>query len=302
MIRPAAAVLALLVLPLTSLAQDLGLDLSGEAEASQSEDTQSQESQTGQEDEAYDAAVSGRSSAPIQATPDSKRNAAKAPLRNGGTIQDLTDVERDITQDDRVKSVQRKVYLKRGRFELTPMFQVSVNDPYYFKLGGSLRLGYYLADTLAISVRGSLYSVQADDSARVARRIFASQLYYSVPQWSAMADVEWSPVYGKVAFMNDILHFDAYLLGGLGVVNTKTSSTIVDTVTNARRGPSPGADIGIGARFVARDFLAVNIALINTTYVDQPIGTTKGAIQNLMTLNAGVSIFLPFTSTGREAE
>lgn len=297
MIRPAAALLALLVLPLTSQAQDLGLDLSGEADASQTEDTQSQEAQPQEFD-----AMASQPDAPIQATPDAQRNAAKAPLRAGGTIQDLTDVERDITQDDRVKSVQRKVYLKKGRFELTPMFQISVNDPYYFKLAGSLRLGYYLADTLAISVRGSIFNVQADDSARVARKVFNSQLFYSVPQWSAMADLEWSPVYGKVAFMNDILHFDAYLLGGVGAVNTEASATIVNTATGAKRGVSPGADLGIGARFVARDFLAVNIALINTTYVDQPAGTSKGAIQNLMTLNAGVSIFLPFTSTGREAE
>lgn len=279
----------------------MGLDLSGEDEASQTEDTLSQEGQS-EQDAAYENATSAQPEAPIQASPDASRTAAKAPLRSGGTIQDLTDVERDITQDDRVKSVQRKVYLKRGRFELTPMFQLSVNDPYYFKLGGSLRLGYYLADTLALSLRGSMYHVQADDSAREARRVFQSQLFYSIPKWSAMADVEWSPIYGKVAFMNDILHFDAYLLGGAGVVNTAASAKVVDSATGATLGLSPGVDLGIGARFVARDFLAVNIALINTTYVDQPAGTVKGSIQNLMTLNAGVSIFLPFTSTGREAE
>jgi hypothetical protein len=55
-------------------------------------------------------------------------------------------------------------------------------------------------------------------------------------------------------------------------------------------------------RFVVRDWLAVNVALINTTYVDTPTGTTKGATQNLMMLNVGLSIFIPFKSTYREAE
>src|SRR5690606_40002304 len=96
------------------------------------------------------------------------------------------------------------------------------------------------------------------------------------------------------------IYVDAYLLGGLGIVNTETSS--LPTSGCAVRGPSPATDIGLGARFVARDFLAVNVALINATYVDQPRGTTKGAIQNLMTLNVGVSLFIPFKSTGREAE
>src|SRR5205814_2284886 len=40
-------------------------------------------------------------------------------------------VERDITQEDRVKSVQKKLYLKRYRFELAPYFMISLNDPYY---------------------------------------------------------------------------------------------------------------------------------------------------------------------------
>ena len=45
----------------------------------------------------------------------------------------------DITHEDRVKSVQRKVYRKKGRFELTPLVSVSVNDPFYSKFGASVR-------------------------------------------------------------------------------------------------------------------------------------------------------------------
>ena len=201
----------------------------------------------------------------------------------------------DITQEDRVKSVQRKVYLKKGRFELTPLISISVNDPFYSKVGASLRGAWYLADTLAIAARASLIQVVPSDDVRTAKRTFNSKIYNSVPEWSAMGDVEWSPLYGKVAFLNSILHFDGYLLGGLGAVRTLTSSL-------PNRGLNVGADLGLGMRFVAKDFLAVNVALINTSYVDQPLGTSKGAIQNMMTINAGISLFFPLSSTGREAE
>jgi len=137
--------------------------------------------------------------------------------------------------------------------------------------------------------------VLPEDDVRIAKRTFQSRIFYSVPQWSAMGDAEWSPLYGKVAFLNSILHFDAYLLAGLGVVNTEVSS-------QEGRGLSPAADLGLGMRFVVSDFFAVNVALINTSYVDQPLGSSKGATQNLMTLNAGISIFFPLKSTGREAE
>jgi outer membrane beta-barrel protein len=203
--------------------------------------------------------------------------------------------ERDIVQEDRVKSVQRKVYLKKHRFELAPSLSTSINDPYYAKYAVSVRGAYYLADTLAFAARFSNMQVLPNDDVRTAKRNFQSRIFFSVPQWSAMGDVEWSPLYGKVAIFNSILHFDAYLLGGAGVIRTETSAL-------PDRGLNPAVDLGIGMRFVAKDFLAVNVSLINTTYVDQPAGTTKGATQNLMMLGAGLSVFLPFKSTGREAE
>lgn len=211
--------------------------------------------------------------------------------------QAIGEAEREVTQEDRVKSVQRKVYLKKGRFELAPFVTTSINDPFYAKYGASLRLGYYLADTVALAARGSLLATAGNDDVRTAKRAFDARIFASRPRWSAMGDVEWSPLYGKSAFMNSILHFDAYLLGGLGVVNTETSQNVA-----GREGLRPALDLGAGVRFVAKDFLAVNVAIINTSYADQPLGTTKSSTQNLMTLNAGISLFFPFSSTGREAE
>ncbi len=280
MFRASTVVLAFLALPVPALAQEgLGLDLSQEAKQPSQEEA---------------------SAVPTPTEP--PPTAAASVEARASTSGDPMDVEREITQGDRVKSVQRKVYLKRHRFEVAPFFAFSVNDPYYMRAGPSLRAGYYLADTLALTARGSLYRSYTQEEARTAKGVFHSQLFASKPLWSAMGDVEWSPIYGKVAFLNDILHFDAYLLGGAGVVTTEASG-VVDSIggQNVLRGPSPAVDLGIGARFVARDFLAVNVALINTTYVDQP-GIPNARVQNLMMLNAGVSVFFPFTSTGRDSE
>lgn len=200
--------------------------------------------------------------------------------------------ERDITVEDRVKSVQRKLYLKRGRFELAPFITASMNDPYYTKFGATVRASYFLADTAGLTLRFSALQVVPTEDVKTAKRNFQSFIFYSQPFYSLLAGMEWSPIYGKVTVGNSILHFDAYLLGGAGVIVTETSGL-----------PGrPGADVGGGMRFVAKDFLAVNVAVINTAYVDTPTGTTKGATQNVLTFNAGVSIFFPFRSTSREAE
>jgi outer membrane beta-barrel protein len=279
--RLQAIVLALCIAPASAFAQNqdtgLGLDLSS-GEQKPQEETDDATAET-----------------PTEEPPPLPSSVAEPP-----PAEPIAPADRDVTLDDRVKSVQRKVYLKKGRFELAPAVTLSVNDPYYTKFGAGLRGAFYLADTLAVAGRFSVMQVLPEDDVRIAKRTFDSRIFFSVPQWSAMGDVEWSPLYGKVAFLNDILHFDAYLLGGLGVVNTQTSQVL--TTSGAPRGPSFAADLGVGLRFVARDYLAVNVALINTSYVDQPVNTSKGATQNLMTLNAGISFFFPMKSTGRESE
>jgi outer membrane beta-barrel protein len=218
-------------------------------------------------------------------------------------------VERDTTQDDRVKSVQRKLYLKRGRFELAPAFIINVNDAYYTKLGAAVRAAFYPHDSLAISARFSIMQTTPTDDVKTAKRNLFSRIFFSVPVWSVMGDLEWSPLYGKVAIFNTILHLDGYLIGGGGVVYTETSAVAfpgtpakADGSAPDPRGVNPAFDLGLGLRFVVKDFLAVNVALINTTYVDTPTGTTKGITQNLMMVNVGLSLFIPFRSSYQEAQ
>lgn len=274
--RLQATLLALCLWPALALAQSdpgMGLDLTGD-------DTKKPEEQQQQpETETPPAAESPKTPAATTAAPE------PAPPTE----------PTDITQEDRVKSVQRKVYLKKGRFEITPQVSFSINDPYYSKLGVTVHGAYYFADSLSVAVRGSAFQVLPSDDVRTAKRVLQGRIFHSVPQWSAMADVEWSPLYGKVAFLNSILHFDGYLLGGAGAMRTETSAL-------PGRGPNVAADLGVGLRFVAKDFMAVNTSLINTSYVDQPLGTSKGALQNVMTINAGISVFFPLRSTGRESE
>jgi outer membrane beta-barrel protein len=262
--------------------KELGLDLTDE------EKKQDQKAKEPQEVEQKPAPAGTRTPA---AGPGASATAGVKPSTSSASLQG----ERDIIQEDRVKSVQRKVYLKKSRFELAPSVSATVNDPYYLKTGLGLRAGYYFADTLALAGRFVWMNVYPNDDVRTAKRDFQSRIFFSVPVWSAMADLEWSPLYGKVSIFNSILHLDSYLLGGVGVVVTDTSAL-------PGRGPNPAADLGIGMRLVVKDFLAVNVALINTTYVDQPTGTTKGATQNLMMLSTGLSVFVPFRSTGREGE
>jgi outer membrane beta-barrel protein len=279
----AAAALLLAVSSQRALAQTDGLDLT--------EDPKKDEKKKDPPKDELDL------TAPEPKKTDKPKEETRKPLKAG----EQPAVERDVTQDDRVKSVQRKLYIKRGRFELAPSVLLNVNDPYYARLGAQVRFAFYPADTLAIALRGALIQTLPSDDVRQATRTLQSRIFFSVPNWSVMGDLEWSPLYGKVSFFNSILHLDGYVLAGGGVVFTERTGT-TDPATMQPRPISPAFDLGIGLRFVAKDFLSVNVGLVNTTYVDTPRGTTKGVTQNLMMLSAGVSFFFPFKSTYREAE
>ena len=196
--------------------------------------------------------------------------------------------DEDVALGDRVKAVQRKGFLKRGRLELTPMFSATVNDAFYQKFGGGLRLAYNLQDSFAIAVRGAYYEPLRTDNVREGKVAFESQLLTSQLNGQAMVDGIWSPVYGKASFLgSSILHFDLFLAAGFGVIWSATSLEPRD------EGPHLATDIGGGVRFYPKEWLAFELGLMATLYPDQPILSVPGTVQSVFVANVGLSFFFP---------
>jgi outer membrane beta-barrel protein len=196
--------------------------------------------------------------------------------------------DEDVALGDRVKAVQRKGFLKRGRLELTPMFSATVNDAFYQKFGGGLRLAYNVQDSFAIAVRGTYYKPLRTDNVREGKIAFQSQLLTSQLDGQLMVNGVWSPIYGKASFLgSSILHFDLFLAGGFGVVWSATSSEPRD------EGPHLATDLGGGVRFYPKEWLAFELGLMATLYPDQPILSVPGTVQKVFVANVGLSFFFP---------
>jgi outer membrane beta-barrel protein len=224
---------------------------------------------------------------PLSLEPEAKKPAAPAaaePPKSGAIFG-----ERDVALGDRVKAVQRKGFLKRGRFEVAPILALSVNDAFYQKIGGGLRLAYSLQDSFAVAVRGSYYTPYRTDNGREGKQAFQSQLLTSQLYGQAMLDGVWSPVYGKASFLADsIVHFDLYLASGFGVVWSATSGA------PRNEGPHPAAELGGGVRFYPREWMAFELGLMATFYPDQPVVSVPATLQTVFVANVGVSFFFPF--------
>ncbi|HCF61669.1 MAG TPA: outer membrane beta-barrel domain-containing protein [Myxococcales bacterium] len=197
----------------------------------------------------------------------------------------------DITAEDRVKSVQRRGFLKRGRFDLTPMAFVQLNDAYYPKFGPGARASYHLHESFGLGLRFLQYNLVPSDNVRLAKRQLQSRLPSVRPRMSLSLDLIWSPIYGKISIFNAIRHYDLFVVGGVGAIFSQTSET---------DGPHLSTHIGLGQRFAINDFLAVDVSLIEALYSDRPAGGNKAVLQNVLTVNAGLSVFWPFSFDHQE--
>lgn len=204
--------------------------------------------------------------------------------------QPLAPGESDVALGDRVKAVQRKGFLKRHRFELGLAFPGTINDAFYEKLGVSGHLGYNLGDTFALQARGAYFTQLRTSHVREGTLAFESQLLQSRVYGQAMLDGVWSPVYGKVAWLgSSIVHFDMYLLAGLGAVWSATSQA------PRAEGPHLATDLGGGIRFYPTDWLALDGGLVATLYPDQPLLSVPSTLQKVVTAQIGLTVFFPFS-------
>jgi outer membrane beta-barrel protein len=194
----------------------------------------------------------------------------------------------DVALGDKVKAVQRKGFLKRGRFEVAPMFAATVNDAFYQKFGGGLRLAYNLQDSFALALRGTYFTPYRTDNVREGKVAFQSQLLTSQLYGQVMLDGIWSPVYGKAAFLSrSIVHFDLFLAAGFGLVWSATS------LEPRNEGPHLATDVGGGVRFYPKEWLAFELGMLATLYPDRPILSVPGTVQSVFVANVGFSFFFP---------
>ncbi len=234
---------------------DFGLDLSGDADA--------------EEDDGFGLDLSDD----LDAMPslDADEDALAVPA------------DRVFTAVDRVKVVQRKLILKRQRFELAPAFSVSINDPFFLKIGGGVSAVYWLADTLGVFGDAFYLQTLETENVTLARQALQANLLESRLRLLTAVGFQWSPIYGKVAWFNrDIIHFDLFFSAGFGLAVSSTGQQLATT-------------IGVGQRYLVNRWLALFFKIENRLFPEMyPIrGSELSSLSNVLTLSLGASVYFP---------
>jgi outer membrane beta-barrel protein len=219
--------------------------------------------------------------APVAAAQETGKKADE-PTASAKKAEDKKSVE---VREDRIKSVQRKDFLKRNRWELTPLVCLSLNDAFYQKIGGGASFAYHVADSLGIEFQAIYVGTIQTDMVGYFQQANEALPRVSELRYYLMGNILWSPIYGKLSlFTDEIVHFDAYLIGGFGMAYTETGAKLA-------------SNIGLGLRYFVTSWLVIKLEVRDLLYTEtlklDVQRTEFSDIQNHVMIGAGVSFFLP---------
>ena len=217
--------------------------------------------------------------------------------------------------EGKIQPVSGQLYRKAGRFELTAGGAMSLNDAFFKKYMGDLKLGYHLFEWLSVSVHGAFGAAVPTDSTTVCptgeacRDATDAELLQVPGRMGGLlgAEVAWSPIYGKLnAFSEKVGHIDLSVMAGVDYILHDEVLSTLDAARYEAAGDEPaqlrtlGFHVGVGMRLFLAEFLALRLELKDYVYgVTVPNGedgTASKDIQNQLMTEIGVSVFFPFSN------
>lgn len=227
-----------------------------------------------QDDANYDKALS-ESAIVKPKTVEKKTAPVKAELSGLSGLSDFNDIA----------VINKKFLPKTKRFEFYPNLGMIINDTFFLDFVYSARFGFYFAEKYGLELIGnwisssskSVTSELAADHAVATTSLVTPQSYYGL-------DFKWSPIYGKMGFVNKkIIPFDFYLSLGGGM-----------TATN--QGTSAGTGhFGLGQNFALSKWMAFrwDISWFGYSSTTKSLPQAGSSFYTNIYANLGVSIFFP---------
>ncbi len=316
---------------LAAMVVGIGLPLAWAAPSHAQMDFSLEEAEQAPEEAAPEEAAGGEDAAPEGMAPEGDLGGEEG----GDVIGDLAGddfgtEERGETLDiketvEEIYAVQRIYALRLGRVELAPSVAVSLNDPYVSRMGIGLALNYWWTNVLAIGANLVWYDLGAggtsDLSFYVAR---ATRLAVPYTDWQLGANLNFTyvPLYGKFTMFNEfIFQWDAYVVGGVGLMRTKPVPIIDPDARSFDFNNNVAFNAGLGIRVFVSRFLTIFGELRDYVYferlenLDVPVveerrfcrGTEDSAdcrdawyassrsITNNVTIQVGITMYFPFS-------
>jgi len=203
----------------------------------------------------------------------------------------------------KVKPISGQLYRKAGRFELTPVLGLSLNDAFFKKTVFGAKATWHFNDWLSVGgsfvtgFAGETDSTQVCPAGQPCRPATAAQLAAVPGELKALAggEVGFSPVYAKLNFLAEkVVHFDLSVLAGADWISYRE---VLPAPSNPAAAVSPGTastfggHLGLGSRIFVAEWGALRLEVKDYVY-RVPVGGKDKWEQQLM-LELGFSVFVP---------
>jgi len=200
-----------------AFAQDMSFDL----EETESAGAAAEKKPDGEEPAAVDGSVEGSAEGNLIGDLAADTSGGAQKTDDGGPKP--TEVSEEIY------AVQQVYALRKNRVELLPSFGFSLNDPYVSHATAGVGLNYWITNVLAIGANMNWYQgldAESDLNFHV-RRSTRLAIRPTEYQFGASLNFTYVPFYGKFAMFNRyIFQWDAYLVGGVGVMHTRPLAVV----------------------------------------------------------------------------
>ncbi|HET8939777.1 MAG TPA: outer membrane beta-barrel domain-containing protein [Polyangiales bacterium] len=214
---------------------------------------------------------------------------------------------------EKIYAVQRMYVLRNGRFELAPSLAQTFNDQYVSHPSLGAGLNYWITNVLAVGV--NLLWYQGIESEQKLTFSIRRSTRLAVPiteyQMGAHLNFTYVPIYGKFEMFNDsIFQWDAYLIGGVGMLRTRPVAVIDPAVRTFDFQWRVAFNAGIGLRVFVTKWLSIFGELRDYLYMEKlenlEVSLSKrgepstwtdqnSKLTNNVTVSLGFSMFFPFT-------
>jgi len=221
---------------------------------------------------------------------------------------------RATASQEEVYAVQQVYALRINRVELLPSFAFTVNDPYVSHTALGLGLNYWFTNVLAVGVNFLWYqglSSESDLNFFVRR---STRLAVPITEWQMGAHLNFTyvPLYGKFSAFNQfIFQWDAYIVGGVGLMRTRPVPVIDPEIRQFSYQMRVAFNVGMGLRVFLSRFLTFFTEFRDYAYLEKfenlevALGGQRteastwfasgSTLVNNTTVQVGFTLFFPFT-------
>ncbi len=223
--------------------------------------------------------------------------------RAGVSSEDLLAALEGANTKRVIKTLERKEFLKLGRFEAVPNIGFVTNDPFLNRYIVGIGLAYHATEIFAFEANLG-YSPdlgQVDWKPLTTQLVTENHVSPDISKLSLFGNgtFQFSPIYGKVAWNGRrIINFDIFGAFGMGFTRTTDDLEALGADLNDEKALAtadqihPTTNFGGGIRIIFNENLAFRVDGRSLVYIET-VNSTTLEMKNNFILGAGVSFFFP---------